>query len=389
MKINFILISLLLVVMSLSSVNSETGIYFEKRGVVDSIYADNEIVIKAKRPIFLRNKSARSVEEYFLSTNRQWVLYANQESEIARVRISRFIEVGNLIQINAIIVDQINQEDKVRAGYFFGETMTSKFIDPPVQIISRKKDRPTLIRHSIDKKEMVLIPDDYLVFGQGSDADSADYNPYYYEREISVTPHIRAFYLDRTEVTNQEYLRFCNQTGHKWPAEWNGKYNEERANHPFLYATYGDAVAYSRWAQKRLPTEWEWELAARGGLRHDLESIEVFRQSPPSFPKGVEPTGCNTIENWVSSAQPDSISVFELQDANSKGIVGLCGNAPEWTSSYYTPYPGARFLLYMGKIRRVIRGGAFYLPIDNARAEHRQGAPESAKAGFRLLQEIK
>lgn len=385
MKLKLTLILLILTAFNFEPVKSEATIYFEKRGVVTMIHQNNEVEIKAQRPAFLVHKSAKLVEEYFLNANRQWVIYSTQQTEVAKVRITQLVEVGNSIQISALV---ISNESLIQAGQFFGETMTSKFIDPPARIISRKKDRPAIIRHSIDKKEMVLISDDYLVYGQGSDANSADYNPHYYERDISVTPHIRSFYLDRTEVTNQEYMRFCKETGYKLPDEWNGIYPEDRADHPFLYATYNDALAYSRWAQKRLPTEWEWELAARGGLS-DKATIDEFSQSPPSFPKGAETTGCNTVERWQSSAKPDSISVFKLDDANQRGIVGLCGNAIEWTSSYYTPYPGARFLSYMGKIRRVVRGGAFYLPIDDARAEYRQGYPESAKAGFRLVEEVK
>lgn len=385
MKLKLISVLLLLVALNFEPIKSETTIYFEKRGVVVTVHTNNEIIIKAERPAYLRLKSAKLVEDYFLNSNRQWVLYSNQQIEVAKLRITRLIEVSNYIQINALIT---SQEGDIRAGHFFGETMVSTFIDPPARIISRKKNRPSLIRHNIDKKEMVLIPDDYLVYGQGSDANSAGYNPHFYEREMSVTPHLRAFYIDRTEITNQEYLRFCKATGHTLPEEWRDLYPEERADHPFLYATYNDALAYSRWAQKRLPTEWEWELAARGGLS-DKETIDEFSQSPPSFPRGVDATGCNTIERWQGAAKPDSISVFKLDDANQKGIVGLCGNALEWTSSYYTPYPGARFLSYMGKIRRVVRGGAFYLPVDDARAEYRQGYPESAKAGFRLVQEIK
>lgn len=369
--------SLLLV--AASTLSADEPVRFERRGVISQIRSQSELILKAERPVFLKHRSPDAVEAYFVRSDREWIIVSEDGSETARCRITRLNESGGVLNMNAMLVEPTSE---IRAGFAFGEYLPVKRIDPPARILSRKKERPTLIRHAVDKKEMLYIPEDYLVFGQGTDEAGDDFNPHFYEREVSVTPHIRAFYMDRTEVTNQEYYRFCKKTGHAMPPEWKEGFPADQADHPFVYATFADVQAYARWTGKRLPTEWEWELAARGGLR-EREGIDEFSESPPSYPAGADPTGCITLD------QGRSMAVNELQDKNRRGLVGMCGNAPEWTSSYYAPYPGARFQRYMGRIRRVLRGGAFYLPADRARAEARMPASELDKAGFRLVLDVK
>lgn len=351
---------------------------FERRGVISQIRSGAGLILKAERPFFLKHRSFDAVEAYFVRPDREWIIVSEDGSEAGRCRITRLYESGEILTMNALLVDPTSE---IRAGFAFGEYLPAKRIDPPARILSRKQERSMLIIHPVDKKEMVYIPDDYLVFGQGTDESADDFNPYFYERDVSATPHIRAFYMDRTEVTNQEYYRFCKKTGHPIPPEWKDGFPQEQANHPFLYATFADAQAYAHWTGKRLPTEWEWELAARGGLR-DL-GIGDFNKSPPAYATGNDPTGCITLEHGRS------VAVNELQDKNRRGLAGMCGNAPEWTSSYYAPYPGARFSRYMGRIRRVLRGGAYYLPVDRARAWARLPASELDKAGFRLIMDAR
>ena len=349
---------------------------FERRGQIDQIRSSAELLLSANRPVFLQRKSWQAVEAYFVRSDYQWQIVDDQGKVIASCKISSMYESQGKLYLRALVIESQSQ---LRAGLAFGETLKVSRIDPPPQILERSTAKPQRIRHKVDKKEMIYVAEDYLVYGQGTDENDASFNPYFFERDVSTTPHIRSFYMDRTEVTNAEYYRFCRSTGYPLPNEWQNNFNEEDSNMPFLYATFADATAYARWSGKRLPTEWEWELAARGGLRTQ-NSFDAFQASPFSYPKGRDPVGCITLESAKGAT-----AVTQLQDANSLQIVGLCGNAPEWTSSYFTPYPGNTFKQYLGKIRRVLRGGAFYLPADQARAETRLPASELDKAGFRLV----
>lgn len=134
------------------------------------------------------------------------------------------------------------------------------------------------------------------------------------------------FYIDQHEVTNASYLRFCEETRRPRPAPpaWDPKYLEEKPDHPVVGLSYDDAVAYARWAKKRLPTEEEWEKAARGV------------EGRP-YPWGFEPPAQQV--NWGKFRRKKHESTLAAgtlpEGASPYDARHMAGNVWEWTSSPY------------------------------------------------------
>jgi len=108
---------------------------------------------------------------------------------------------------------------------------------------------------------MVLVPGGEFMMGKNTN-NGADFNPAHKVR-------VDSFYMDSHEVTNGEYLEFCKHAGHKLPEFWNVDLfhcGEKYLDFPVVGVNWFDAVKYAKWAGKRLPSEAEWEYAARGAL---------------------------------------------------------------------------------------------------------------------------
>ena len=268
---------------------------------------------------------------------------------------------------------------------------------PPKEIRHQKLspygNRKSVIRHPKDHKEMLLVQGDVVVYGQSFDASLDNFNPYFKDRNPKHLIRLDSFYMDKYEVTNAEYFHFCRATAYPLPYAWRdkGSFPEGRGNHPFHKASYKEARAYAAWANKRLPTEQEWEMAARGGLSLWMNGKRnSLYKSPPIYPTGnrFQPHLCNTLETGIKDTQ----AVYDLRDKSPYGIFGLCGNAREWTSSWYAPYRGHYWTKKMkgGRLFKVIRGGSFAESRKAARSDYRDhgGLPSLDRdhsAGFRLV----
>lgn len=137
------------------------------------------------------------------------------------------------------------------------------------------------------------------------------------------TVTVNAFYMDVTEVTNAVYKQFLDATGHKAPNFWDDPaFNAP--DQPVVGVTWLDAAAYAQWAGKRLPTEAEWEYAARGG------------QAGMRYPWGNEIThddanykGKNGRDIWDGPAPVGSFA------KNDYGLYDMGGNVWEWCADEY------------------------------------------------------
>ena len=157
--------------------------------------------------------------------------------------------------------------------------------------------------------------------------------------------NLRAFYIDRFEVTNAQYARYVDATGAARPRHWKrGAVTPQDAKLPVVYVDWNAADGYCRWAGRRLPTEAEWERAARGGdgrLYPWGNTFDRTRAVIGAYGSGLQPVG----------SRPSGKSPY--------GVMDLVGNAWEWTGDWYQPYPGSPHESEdFGEQNRVVRGSS-------------------------------
>ena len=241
---------------------------------------------------------------------------------------------------------------------------------------------------------MVLIPAGEFDMGSNDAEAGNDEQPV---RRV----YVDAFYMDETEVTNLQFKEFLLENP-RWQkgrvnaqfadtnylSSWNGNnYPQGKANHPVVYVSWYAAMAYSEWADKRLPTEAEWEYAARGGLKGK------------KYPNGntITARDANFGRN-VGNTTP-----VGRYAANGYGLYDMAGNVWEWCldeydSEFYFTFPrngvarnplsGANSINWILdnytqiKSSRVLRGGSWFNPATYVRAAARYNYAPSATFHF-------
>jgi len=161
--------------------------------------------------------------------------------------------------------------------------------------------------------------------------------------------YLPEYRISLTPVTNRQYQQFVEATGHRVPDHWKyGRIPSGKADHPVVEITWHDALAFCTWAEVRLPTEAEWEKAARGTDGR----IWPWGNNAPTDKL------CNFDGNVG-----DTTSVGHYPEGKSfYGCLDMAGNVWEWTSTLYKGYPyksddGREDAKAIGT--RVLRGGAF------------------------------
>lgn len=199
------------------------------------------------------------------------------------------------------------------------------------------------IRSAKLESEMVRIPDAQCWIGSDQNEDERP------ARQVKLPP----FFIDRYEVTNEDYQAFVTSTGRPSPVHWGGGKSVPRGGerHPVVYVSYADAEAYAAWAGKRLPTAEEWEVAARGPDRREFPWGNSFSEKENVFP-------CNSLEYWqVLKAAPNTMAVDAPPLANGESafrVFGMGGNVWEWTSTTSAGKVGQNLLEF-----RILKGGSF------------------------------
>jgi len=222
---------------------------------------------------------------------------------------------------------------------------------------------------------MVMVPAGQFRFGSGLASD---------EKPEHVT-FTEGFLIDVYLGTNDDYKKFVDATGHEPPGHWKTvSYPPGMGRHPVVEITWYDAEAYARWVGKRLPTEREWEKAARGTGRGVWPWGSRF-----------DPTKCNWGENlYRNNGVPGTspVGVFE-GDCSPYRCFDMAGNVLEWTSDWYDRYYlGTSQNPDFGKKYKVLRGGSWQsMSKGYLRSSKRSRAlPDSrGQYGFRCVIGIK
>jgi formylglycine-generating enzyme required for sulfatase activity len=144
---------------------------------------------------------------------------------------------------------------------------------------------------------------------------------------------VDAFYIDIYEVTNSDYAKFADATKRSRPWNWkDGQVNPGQERWPVYNVTWDDAAAYCAWAGKRLPTEAEWEKAARGGA-----DKKIYPWGDTLEPEGEAKDAKKTMK-LARYAFPNGPVPVGSYPANGYGLFDMIGNVWEWTSDWYTQY---------------------------------------------------
>jgi formylglycine-generating enzyme required for sulfatase activity len=245
---------------------------------------------------------------------------------------------------------------------------------------------------STDAPATILIPAGSFWIGSPLDAPDAHAN----EKPRRET-NLPTYEIGRYPITNAQYACFLTDNpgypvpyldeDRAHPYNWDPKariYPENKADHPVVLVSWEDAVTYCRWLGQvtgkhyRLPTEEEWEKAARG-------TFPEVR----CYPWGDEyqPGICNSCE-WGQSSTT-SVHRFEQINQSPFGVIDMVGNAWEWTASWYERYPKSiHESLHYGRLYRVVRGGSWKNSYLEARISRRGRYKPSVRRpwlGFRIV----
>ena len=245
----------------------------------------------------------------------------------------------------------------------------------------------------MDKKDSTLyvyIPEGEFTMGNEDKFDDGNEHPYH-------KVYLDGYFISKYEITNRQYKKFCDQTGYKYPKEPHFKnmygYFINYPNYPAVNISYNDAKAYCKWVNADLPTEAQWEKAARGT---DKRRYPWGNHSPfykDMYYANYEPGGYDPDGYYYTCP----VNAFS-NGVSPYGIYNMAGNVWEWCKDFYlerfyseSPYKNP-ICLKNDNDKRVIRGGSFYYFAWDMRTTKRFAVPPNYTwdaMGFRIVKKEK
>jgi formylglycine-generating enzyme required for sulfatase activity len=222
---------------------------------------------------------------------------------------------------------------------------------------------------------MAAVPDDMVLvpageFSMGSPEGDPDEKPAH-------KVQISAFFMDKYEVTVKQYAAFLQESGGDRPAEWKTMNKTANQNRPVMGVDWAEAARYCKWAGKRLPTEAEWEKAARGTDGR----LYPWGNDPPT------PLHANYgKKEWNNHEALVPVGTLEA-GKSPYGIYDMAGNVWEWVSDWYDNdyYKNSPSDSPAGPPTggfKVIRGGSWNTSARNLRAADRYFDPPSFRSQY-------
>lgn len=210
--------------------------------------------------------------------------------------------------------------------------------------------------NNIDSMEgMVLIPggtyqmgidkediNDIIIMGKHvPHMDSAHAYCWFGDEIPKHTVRVDSFYIDKYEVTNKIFAEFVKKTGYRAEGNWQKYATRERMNQPVVNVTWNDANAFAKWAGKRLPTEEEWEYAAKGGKYYKWFS---WGNKPDSSKANYRYKGESIIDGIrkILKLRKMGTTPVGSYPPNGFGLFDMCGNVSEWCSNDRFPYDNSK-----------------------------------------------
>ena len=230
---------------------------------------------------------------------------------------------------------------------------------------------------------MVSVPAGEFFMGCNEGADKECYkNEKPYHRV-----YLDAYYIDKYELTNMEYTKCIGAGGCKEPKWGNWHRDLSWENHPVVGITWIQAEAYCKWAGKRLPTEAEWEKAAKGTDGRIYPWGDEAGTCEYAILFEDRKAGCGRNSTWPVGSKPKGASPY--------GVMDMAGNVFEWVSDwydgkYYKNSPASNPSGPMSGGDRVWRGGSWYqYNYPTSRRSHSKPDSFGQEIGFRCARDAK